>query len=108
VVVSLAINEIPKIVVTLPGPKSVELMRLGEKYVPKAVYNVTPIFVAKSEGALIKDVDGNEYIDFATGISFPSFSAFPNNCCTTSTATKDSYRCVRWSPHRTRPSSLHA
>jgi len=44
-------------------------MRLREKYVPKAVYNVTPIFVAESEKALIKDVDGNEYIDFATGIS---------------------------------------
>lgn len=56
-------------VVTPPGPKSVELMRLREKYVPKAVYNVTPIFVAESEKALIKDVDGNEYIDFATGIS---------------------------------------
>ena len=61
--------EIPKIVVTPPGPKSVELMKLREKYVPKAVYNVTPIFVAESERALIKDVDGNEYIDFATGIS---------------------------------------
>lgn len=56
-------------VVTPPGPKSVELTRLREKYVPKAVYNVTPIFVAESEKALIKDVDGNEYIDFATGIS---------------------------------------
>ncbi|RLI43071.1 4-aminobutyrate--2-oxoglutarate transaminase, partial [Candidatus Bathyarchaeota archaeon] len=44
-------------------------MRLREKYVPKAVYNVTPIFVAESEGSVIKDVDGNKYIDFATGIS---------------------------------------
>jgi len=65
----LVAAEIPKIVVTPPGPKSVELMKLREKYVPKAVYNVTPIFVAESERALIKDVDGNEYIDFATGIS---------------------------------------
>jgi 4-aminobutyrate aminotransferase/(S)-3-amino-2-methylpropionate transaminase len=44
-------------------------MGLQGKYVPKAVYNVTPIFVAESEGSTIKDVDGNEYIDFATGIS---------------------------------------
>lgn len=58
-----------KMVVTPPGRKSIELMKLSEKYVPKAVYNVTPIFAAESEGALIKDVDGNEYIDFATGIS---------------------------------------
>jgi len=45
------------------------LMGLRDKYVPKAVYNVTPIFVAESEGAVVRDVDGNEYIDFATGIS---------------------------------------
>jgi len=65
----LVAKKIPKIVVTPPGPKSVELMKLQEKYVPKAVFHVTPIFVAESEGARIKDVDGNEYIDFATGIS---------------------------------------
>jgi 4-aminobutyrate aminotransferase/(S)-3-amino-2-methylpropionate transaminase len=65
----LAKNDIPKIVVTPPGPKSSELMKWREKYVPKAVYNVTPIFAAESEGAVIRDVDGNKYIDFATGIS---------------------------------------
>lgn len=68
-VISLSIKEVPKIVVTPPGPKSKELMKLRDKYVPKAVYNVTPIFVAESEGAVIKDVDGNEYIEFASGIS---------------------------------------
>jgi len=62
-------RKVPKIVVTPPGPKSVELIRLRDKYVPKAVYNVTSIFVAESEGAVIKDVDGNVYIDFASGIS---------------------------------------
>ena len=68
-VISLSIKEIPKIVVTPPGTKSNELMKLRDKYVPKAVYNVTPIFVAESEGAVMKDVDGNEYIDFVSGIS---------------------------------------
>ena len=62
-------NNVPKIVVTPPGPKSIELMKLVEKYIPKAVYTVTPIFASESEGAMIKDVDGNEYIDFASGIS---------------------------------------
>ena len=62
-------KNLPKIVVSPPGSNSLKLMRLRDKYVPKAVYNVTPIFAAESEGALIKDVDGNEYLDFATGIS---------------------------------------
>ena len=36
--------------------------------VPQGVGNITPFFMAKSEGALIVDVDGREYIDFAGGI----------------------------------------
>jgi 4-aminobutyrate aminotransferase/(S)-3-amino-2-methylpropionate transaminase len=68
-VIKLNVKDVPKIVATPPGPKSLKLMELRKKYVPKAVYNVTPIFVAESEGALIKDVDGNKYIDFTTGIS---------------------------------------
>ena len=36
---------------------------------PKAVYHIAPIFISKGKGALVEDVDGNEYIDFATGIS---------------------------------------
>ena len=59
----------PYIASTPPGPKSKELAELQNKYVPKAVFNVTTIFIAESEGASIKDVDGNKYIDFATGIS---------------------------------------
>ena len=68
-VISLGTNDVPKIVVTPPGPRSVELMKLQNRYVPKAVYNITPIFVAESEEAVIRDVDGNEYIDFTSGIS---------------------------------------
>lgn len=59
----------PKIVQTPPGPKSKELMELKNKYVPKPVYTVHPVFAISAEGATIKDVDGNTYIDFISGIS---------------------------------------
>jgi 4-aminobutyrate aminotransferase/(S)-3-amino-2-methylpropionate transaminase len=59
----------PKIYSTPPGPKSRKLARLNEKYVPKAVYQYTPIFASGTEGSIITDVDGNEYIDFVSGIS---------------------------------------
>ncbi len=36
--------------------------------VPQGVGNITPFFIAKAEGALITDVDGREFIDFAGGI----------------------------------------
>ena len=53
----------------LPGEKSAELLSLKNEYVPKGVYHIAPIFISKGKGALVEDVDGNEYIDFAGGIS---------------------------------------
>lgn len=52
----------------LPGKRSAELLKLREKYIPKAVFQVAPVFINKGKGARIEDVDGNEYIDFAGGI----------------------------------------
>jgi len=36
--------------------------------VPRGAYNITPLFVARAEGAVIEDVDGNRLIDFGGGI----------------------------------------
>jgi 4-aminobutyrate aminotransferase/(S)-3-amino-2-methylpropionate transaminase len=36
--------------------------------VPRGVSQVTPVFVHRAEGAVIEDVDGNRYLDFAGGI----------------------------------------
>src|SRR3990172_5299931 len=52
----------------VPGQKSRELMRLAEEHTPKGLAHVTPIAVARAEGALLTDVDGNTFIDFAGGI----------------------------------------
>jgi len=45
-----------------------ELLRLRNKHVPQGPVNVAPVFIQKAEGALLTDVEGNEYIDFAGGI----------------------------------------
>lgn len=52
----------------IPGPRSRELMRRRNAAVPQAAFHATPIFVDKAEGAVIEDVDGNRFIDFAGGI----------------------------------------
>jgi 4-aminobutyrate aminotransferase/(S)-3-amino-2-methylpropionate transaminase len=52
----------------VPGPKSRELMRRREAAVPRGVSHSTPIFAARAEGAVLEDVDGNRFIDFAGGI----------------------------------------
>ncbi len=43
-------------------------MRRRNAAVPQAAYHATPVFVAKAEGAVVEDVDGNRLIDFAGGI----------------------------------------
>lgn len=53
---------------SIPGPRSVELFARRCAAVPQAAYHVTPIFVARAEGAVLEDVDGNRLIDFAGGI----------------------------------------
>src|SRR5271167_2444228 len=52
----------------IPGPKSRALMQRREAAVPRGPYHSTPIFAASANGAVIEDVDGNHYIDFAGGI----------------------------------------
>jgi 4-aminobutyrate aminotransferase / (S)-3-amino-2-methylpropionate transaminase / 5-aminovalerate transaminase len=43
-------------------------MARREAAVPRGPYNTSPIFAASAEGAVIEDVDGNRYLDFAGGI----------------------------------------
>src|SRR5271156_3091363 len=52
----------------IPGPKSRELMRRREHAVPRGVSHATPLFTARAEGAVLEDVDGNRFLDFAGGI----------------------------------------
>jgi len=52
----------------VPGPNSAALMKRREAAVPRGPYHATPVFVARAEGAVIEDVDGNRFLDFAGGI----------------------------------------
>ncbi|HEY1422585.1 MAG TPA: 4-aminobutyrate--2-oxoglutarate transaminase [Candidatus Acidoferrum sp.] len=52
----------------IPGPNSRTLMKRREAAVPRGPYHATPVFAARSEGAIIEDVDGNKFLDFAGGI----------------------------------------
>ena len=52
----------------IPGPRSQALMKRRNAAVVRAAHHATPVFVAKAEGAVIEDVDGNRLIDFAGGI----------------------------------------
>lgn len=56
-----------------PGPRSQELLKEREEHIPRGVSYTLPVFVEQTKGALIKDVDGNVFIDFACGIGVTNF-----------------------------------
>ena len=53
---------------SVPGPRSLALLERRQMSVPRGVYNATPIFAQRAEGALLYDVDDNTLLDFAGGI----------------------------------------
>jgi len=52
----------------VPGLKSKALVERRIRAVARGLSHGTPVYVAKAEGAMLEDVDGNRYIDLAGGI----------------------------------------
>lgn len=53
---------------SLPGPEAQKLLERRMASIPRGPFNTVPTFAAKGEGALLTDVDGNTFIDFAGAI----------------------------------------
>ncbi|MEO6826611.1 MAG: 4-aminobutyrate--2-oxoglutarate transaminase [Microbacteriaceae bacterium] len=57
-----------RVVTSIPGPKSQALHRRREASVPSGVSSVLPVYMARAHGAILVDVDGNQFIDLGAGI----------------------------------------
>lgn len=57
-----------QLVTEVPGPRSREIVARREAALPQGMSKLTPIAVERAQGALVTDVDGNTFIDFAGGI----------------------------------------
>ncbi len=53
---------------TLPGPKSAEYMKMSDQYEGGATSRQQPFVWDHAEGVRIWDVDGNEFIDWTSGV----------------------------------------
>lgn len=51
------------------GTKTKILFRKFKKLIPKGIGKPLPLFVKSAKGAIITDVDGRQFIDFASGVS---------------------------------------
>src|SRR5438874_4193705 len=52
-----------------PGDRTRQLQAERDRYVPRGMSSTMPVFAGSGKAATLTDVDGKDYIDFATGIS---------------------------------------
>lgn len=57
---------------TLPGPQARELIKRDEAVMSPSMPRSYPFAIARGSGTEVWDVDGNRYLDFATGIAVTS------------------------------------
>ncbi len=53
----------------LPGVKAAAVVKRTSKYVSPSISRFYPLVVESAHGSLVRDVDGNQVIDFAAGIA---------------------------------------
>jgi len=58
-----------RLVTSIPGPKSVQLMQRKHAAVSSSVGTMMPVYTAAAGGGVLVDVDGNSLIDLGSGIA---------------------------------------
>ena len=62
-------TDLPEIITSsLPGPKAKAIIDRRENVVPSAIRCGYPVVIARGEGAMIEDVDGNRFLDWVGGV----------------------------------------
>ncbi|HAT1252042.1 TPA: 4-aminobutyrate--2-oxoglutarate transaminase [Corynebacterium striatum] len=64
-----------KVVTTIPGPRSQELEEQREKELARGLVPGLPAYIVDGDGGVLADVDGNSFIDFASGIAVTTVGA---------------------------------
>jgi len=60
---------VPRIRTALPGPKARQFVARDERVTSPSYTRVYPLVVARGQGAMLEDVDGNWFLDFNAGIA---------------------------------------
>src|SRR3954447_6992116 len=62
-------EQVPHLLTDLPGPKAGKLLGRDNKVVSPSYTRAYPLVVERGSGAVIRDVDGNLFLDFTAGIA---------------------------------------
>ena len=57
-----------RVVTAIPGPRSIALQERRTAVVSAGVASALPVFIERAHGAIVVDVDGNQFIDLGSGI----------------------------------------
>jgi 4-aminobutyrate aminotransferase len=63
------LEKIPSILTELPGPKARRILERDQKFVSQSYSRAYPLVVKKAKGVWVEDVDGNQFLDFNSGIA---------------------------------------
>ena len=64
-----SVSALPSILTSLPGPRAQEIIRRDQAVLSTSYTRCYPLVMRRGEGALVEDVDGNRFLDFAAGIA---------------------------------------
>ncbi len=64
----MSLEQKRQIVTAIPGPKSLALQQRRSEVISAGVGTMLAAFIDEAHGAILKDVDGNQFIDFGSGI----------------------------------------
>src|SRR5918999_700273 len=68
----MTIERVRRQVTQIPGPMSQELSARRVNSVPRGVGVTMPVFAARAKDGILVDVDGNSFVDLASGIAVTS------------------------------------
>jgi len=62
----------PKLKTALPGPKAKRVLEGDQKFISPSYTRSYPMVAKQGRGMIVRDVDGNEFLDFSAGIAVTS------------------------------------
>ncbi len=65
----IAVSNLPEIRTSLPGPRAASLIERDHAVLSPSYTRGYPLVIARGEGAIVEDVDGNRFLDMNAGIA---------------------------------------
>jgi len=62
-------TKLPRLVTPVPGPEAKKVLKLDDELISPSYTRTYPLVAKTGRGAMVEDVDGNVFLDFAAGIA---------------------------------------